>query len=501
MSLIALKTKIRGVRVRIVAMLLWGLAFNTVPLSRLSADDLTDTFLRGLSAPTLTQEGSLIGLFRETPSGELELDLAGESLGAAARSAARFAGAAVAQSVTQQFPLASVSPAFIYRYNPALTVYERATNVPGPLFSERALTLGKGQFNVSVGYSFVDFSSFNGADLDRLGTPGLLFEVFEPSDFGQLPSGEFFATFPVALSQLRTRIDLHAHLAVPAVRYGITDNWDIGLAIPVVNTFLRVRSELRRVAETPLSAVVSTVDGNISIGRFVDPTTGDELLINQLGFGRSQRRSLLLRKAAGSATGVGDISVRSKYRFWQREEGGAALGVNLLLPSGEIRDFQGADETHVSTFFYLSHIFIDRIEPHLNVGVDFNTDDVDRSSFLYAVGVSVLVTEKLGLSMDFIGRSDFARFPIDARRGTIVGATLDRAPETCTESQPCFLSGTRSFLALPVKFPRNTIVDCAFGVRYALGKAGSVFFGMIVPLNDDGLRPDFIPAGGVEYTF
>src|SRR4051812_47142034 len=40
----------------------------------------------------------------------------------------------VAQTVTQEFPQAAVSPAFTFRYNPTLTVYERATTVPGPLF-------------------------------------------------------------------------------------------------------------------------------------------------------------------------------------------------------------------------------------------------------------------------------------------------------------------------------------------------------------------------------
>src|SRR5262245_29057847 len=65
---------------------------------------------------------------------------------------------AVAQAVAQEVPLASVAPAFTYRYNPALSIFERSIGVPGPLFNERALTLGKGQLNFGVGYSYVDFS-------------------------------------------------------------------------------------------------------------------------------------------------------------------------------------------------------------------------------------------------------------------------------------------------------------------------------------------------------
>jgi hypothetical protein len=54
---------------------------------------------------------------------------------------------------------------------------------------------------------------------------------------------------------------------------------------------------------------------------------------------------------------------------------------------------------------------------------------------------------------------------------------------------------------LPIKIQRNDIANFTFGLRYALGTAGSVFFGGVVPLNDDGFRADFIPSGGIEYTF
>src|SRR5215813_3844882 len=40
-----------------------------------------------------------------------------------------FAGA-VAQAVVQEVPLVSVTPAFAYRYNPAVDIFERSTSVP-----------------------------------------------------------------------------------------------------------------------------------------------------------------------------------------------------------------------------------------------------------------------------------------------------------------------------------------------------------------------------------
>jgi len=432
----------------------------------------------------------------------------------AARATAPAFSAAVAQAVAQEFPLTSVPPAFPYRFDPATDTFARLTGVPGPLFSERALTLGKGKLNFSVGYSFVDFSELNGTDLDNIRSPALLNEIFsgERTLLGRLTTGEpvFFA--PISASLIRTQINLHAHIAVPTLRYGITDRWDVSLAIPIVNTFLRVRNDTVRVADLDSSRagflLAKGAQGNDLLLGFGDPAGNPIVDVSLLPFVKSQRPATLLARAAGNATGVGDIALRSKYHLWRTpaaNPGGAALGLSLQLPSGEARDFHGTDEVHLSTFVYLSQVLGERFEPHLNLGVDFNTDDVDRSSFLYTAGASLLVGTNLGLVLDVIGRSEFGRLPVRVPpSGIYEGLVLDRAPQTCTATQPCFLNlrkGVIPFPFFPEKIKRNDIADFSFGVRYALGISGSLFFGGIVPLNEDGFRADFIPSGGVEYTF
>jgi hypothetical protein len=63
-------------------------------------------------------------------------------------------------------------------------------------------------------------------------------------------------------------------------------------------------------------------------------------------------------------------------------------------------------DTHLSTFLYLSEVSWDRFEPHLNLGIHFNADDINHSSFLYVVG-STLQVGPFGFVVDFIGRSEF----------------------------------------------------------------------------------------------
>jgi hypothetical protein len=174
----------------------------------------------------------------------------------------------VAQAVTQEFPQAAVSPAFTFRYNETLTVYERTTTVPGPLFSERAMTIGRGQLNLSVGYSFIDFQELNGTSLDHLRNPVLI-----PTPVGEkqptnivAPNNRTFLYFPAALATDVIRMNLEAHVMTPTVRYGVTDRWDLGIAIPIVRTSLRVRTDAVYRAET---------------GNFADATFGGGFIFEQ----------------------------------------------------------------------------------------------------------------------------------------------------------------------------------------------------------------------------
>src|SRR5438094_42727 len=75
---------------------------------------------------------------------------------------------ALAATVASTYPVASASSGVVYAYNPALDTLERQTGVAGPIIGERAETIGKGQLNLAVSYSYVDLTSINGDDLDSL---------------------------------------------------------------------------------------------------------------------------------------------------------------------------------------------------------------------------------------------------------------------------------------------------------------------------------------------
>ena len=479
---------------------------------------------------TLVMGMWLLTAFSETQAKDLSGVLA-RGLGVAALSftpdvAAQIAPAlsgAVGQAVTRQFPFSSVSPAFTYRYSPAVDIWERATSVPGPLFSERALTLGKGKFNFGIGYAYSHFQDLNGTSLHMLLNPvniPTVIDEFQQTNFQS--NGQNLLYAPAGIVNDVIRMDLQAHVFMPTFRYGVTDSWDIGLSIPVLHTSLRVRTVAQFVVETPSNFADPTFGGgflfaqdgqgnpivSLDQGIFLNPDRSTSRAPLGLRFAKSQRAPLRLQKSSGSATGVGDIILRSKYLLWGTELGGVAWGLNLQLPSGAEDNFHGTGETHLSTFVYASQVLWDRFEPHLNIGVDCNTGDVERSSVLYAVGATLKIGRQLGLAVDFIGRNEFSRLRVQTPAGSVIGnfpLSADPAdPDSCTAEQPCFLDDSQprveSFF-FPESFKRNDIYDFTFGFRYVLGVSGSVFIGGVIPLNDDGFRADFVPSGGVEYTF
>lgn len=427
-------------------------------------------------------------------------------------------GSAIAQAVTQQVPLASVSPTFSYRYNETLRLYEPSSTVSGPLFSERALTLGGGRLNFGIAYSYIDFDDLNGNSLSSLRGASFLTAIIPdraipiPSFPGLLP-GETAFIAPIEFVDLRTRLKLQAHIITPVLRYGISDMWDVSLTVPVIRTELEVTNDaVFRLETDPQQAGLGFTRQNGQISRplgFVN-AAGNPVApeMQQLIQSTNPQSGFRLGKESESAAGIGDISLRTKYQVWQTEQGGVALGLNLLLPTGDEDDFLGTGDLHVTPQLYASQVLWNRFEPHVNVGLDFNADDVDRSSFVYAAGATFQVLDRLALLVDFIGRKEFGRLSIDQGLDdpTSGGVALvdDRDPATCTMSTPCFpdvARGPQPFFPGAQDIKTNFFADVSFGIRYILGESGSVFFGAIIPLNDDGFRSDFVPSGGIEYTF
>ncbi|HJQ85137.1 MAG TPA: transporter [Candidatus Binatia bacterium] len=358
-------------------------------------------------------------------------------------------GEAIADTAARNLPVISSSAGFTYQYNPQLEVFERTSETLGPLFLERPDTLGRGKFNVNVSYQYVDLNQLDGDETSSLEGPDPI--VIAVTDVAGTPLG-------FTANRLRYDFNLVNHIAALSFTYGVLDNLDVNVLVPLIHTRFDVAAETQTLFAADVGGPFNPAPGPVLRGA---PSRADK-------------------------TGVGDIFLRAKYQLPRLGDWRSAAGLQLRLPSGEEDDFQGTGSFEASPFLYLSTVMWGRVEPHANLGVDLNADDVEASQGRYGLGVDVDVHPRVGLALAFLGRSQFTG-----------SASADETD---------FLHLTGGGLALRpllgVDFDRKDFFDLAFGARFVVWRQIMLFANGIYALNDDGLRNDtIIPTAGVEGTF
>ncbi len=354
----------------------------------------------------------------------------------------------IADTAARSLPIVAASAGFTYRYNPELEVFERSTDTLGPLFLERPETLGRGKFNVNVSFQYVQFDEFDGDDLKSL-------QNSDPIVLNVLDAGG--NVIAQRANRLVYSLGIQNYVTAFSFTYGILDDLDVNLLVPVIATTLKVGVQSQQVQRADPGQPFAPESGPLRVGR-----TGE------------------------SATGIGDLLLRLKYQLPRLDWLRSAAALQLRLPSGNEDDFQGTGSFEASPFIFASTVLWDRVEPHVNAGIDLRADDVARSQARYGVGVDVDVHRRVGLALGFLGRSEFE-------------GTAD--PEE-TSFLHLTSAGVQERPLLGLDFDRKDFFDVSFGVRGVLFGNVMMFANVIRALNDDGLRNDsVIPAFGVEGTF
>ena len=361
----------------------------------------------------------------------------------------------------------------------------------GPLFTERAVTLGRNKLNLNVGYTWIKFDQFNGKNLDRL--TNRVEKAFVP-ETGTVEYFGLFRAFQdvndpnltrLAGDRVRLNLDIEAMLFDFSFTYGILDNLDVNVNIPVLRTYAR-------------SAVQETLPDPRCLGINEDC----DVALATLGGDDNGFFHLPEQVSRATSLGVGDIHFRGKYAMPITEPFRIATLLDVVVPTGDPADFQGTGDTRVGTLVIGSRDVGPIFEVHSQGGVEFNCNDVDRSQARYAAGVTTQLMSFMALTVDFLGRSEFgaqARIPNAGRLPAV--RNIDGVP---TLTQPLSeLVDKQDFKGRPifVDIKRNDILDLAVGGRFALGDRTMILANFLIPLNQDGLRSDFIPTIAVETNF
>lgn len=328
----------------------------------------------------------------------------------------------------------------------------------GPILAERTLTLGKG--NVLVGANVTDmrFQRLRGTSLKEL-----RFNVVQRD---LPPTGPPLGDPAIERTYLSvaTSLALDARVANFFVTYGVTDRLDVSAIVPVVQATLSGFSEAR-----------------IIIGQGEDPAAG-------FSFGGPTEDPQLLDRSIVSpakAKGLGDISLRGKYRFSDTESRvRMAVLADLRIPTGREDDFLGSPGIWVQGLGILAMDAGAGFTPHLNAGAVLRSGEGQRDAMLLTLGVDHRTSERVTLAGEILGQLPLGENPLVRREATIR-----------------YAQGTSSTVPtsnLPTL--RDDLFDAAIGVKIRLGKL-AVLGNAILPLNEGGLRSDVLWTLGIQGGF
>lgn len=329
---------------------------------------------------------------------------------------------AVASQLTT-FPLGSPGGGLTFVFDEATGTVERATETFGSLFAERARTVGKGQWNIGFSYLTLSFDKLDDFGLEN---DELVFQL-RHLDEDRFDAGLLFPFWEGDLITATVSVDeLSTQTAVLFATYGISDRFDLSVAVPAVSVELESRGTLS------ISRLSTEGSNSADIHQF-DPAAFEANLnanvatsyVDLNGDGTLDRA---ITRTGGDSSGIGDLLLRGKYRVKPTAQGGLALAFDLRLPTGDEDELLGTGATQAKLLLIGSKEYR-RFAPHFNVGYtlseggDLNIPD----EFNLTLGTELQAGRKVTLAADVIGRRLF-----DATTVGVNATTFEFRPRTNT---------------------------------------------------------------------
>lgn len=386
-------------------------------------------------------------------------------------------------------PLASPSSGITYAWDSVAKVPVLSTDSFGPIFSERAETIGKYRLSLGLAYQHFQFSRLDGTSLKNLP------EVFTQPDI-DLGGGNVCSLTGDSTGQcapirdvvtVKNRIDLAIQQVTTFMTFGITDRIDVSAAIPVQSISMSIFSDATIVnnSNSPVHAFASHGDCG---------QNGTNCLNQPFS-------------SVGHASGIGDIILRVKGTVWKGERAAVALGTDVRLPTGDSLNFLGAGAVGVRPFVVWSYKA--RISPHLGAGFQANgssrvTGDVTTGAkerlpgeITYSAGADVWLNRRVTAAFDILGQTVFQSLRLKPTTFTEPGACLQPFPScmgppfATPNIDPNLAQSTGNF---------NTL-DASIGVKVRLVSHLLLTGNVVFRTDDSGLRAKPVPMVQLGYTF
>jgi hypothetical protein len=358
-------------------------------------------------------------------------------------------------------PVSASSGGETFRFEGATPVHTSIS--AGPIYAERAQTLGSGRLFMSLSRTGLHYETLRGVPLDAVRLAFTHANVDFPNCdaiFGGDCSIYGIPDFENEVIDFTLGLDVNVDVTAFALTYGVNDRIDLGVVLPVVKTSLRGTSTA--------TIIPFGVDGPPP--HFFSGTEDDPVLSAS-------------RFVEGSSSGLGDVSARVKVNLREASPVSLAILAEGRFPTGSEEDLRGSGAVALRGLGILSARLGD-FSPHANIGYQYRGRELDPDVFLLTAGFDQLLSSWATLAADLI-----SEFPI--------GTSEIPVPEDAVLEEPF----RRTIRTSSIPERRDDIINASLGLKLTIPRAVTFVANGAFPLNRGGMRPDVLWTVGAEYTF
>lgn len=415
---------------------------STMPATRVEAqtlrDDLGGLFTFGSCGRPLCLDGSV-----SAANGHGDHFL--PTLAAGNATIISFLSSSIAAN-TASVPTTASASGITYRFVGGVPV--RTSESVGPIFVERAHTMGKGQLLIGGRFSSANLKTLRGLPLDQIDLN------FAHQDVGKPGLGDP----DIENDVLQARLDIGVGVNVTSffATYGVSNDFDLSLIVPMVHTSLQARAfaQMHPFGSPAVHFFSGTLDNP----------------------------GLTAASATyGSYTGVGDIGVRGKMLLHSTDEYAVGLLTDVRLPTGDEANFAGAGHLSVRASLLTSVRFGD-FTSHFNAGYFARAGDDRNDVISVTAGFDNPLSDWASIAVEFI--SDWQP-----------GANKTVLPE------PVIYQFPFRRVVQPTNIPgtKDNQVLTSVGAKFRPTSNGPIILvDMLVPVLRGGLQPNVMWTLGLD---
>ena len=424
-------------------------------------------------------------------------------------SAAVSASIATALSV---IPLASPASGVIYKTDPSTGAELPVNSTLGPIFTERAETVGKNRFYIGITSQDFHFTSLNGQSLNSLQG---LYAGGDTSNIAE-KAGQLLKSSP---STFTVGMDVRLSQNTAFLTYGVTNRFDVSVGLPMVHA---------AVAATSYNLQIYAGNGTLKLGNCWCASTLTPAAAPSPANPNSLYLPLVGQSSLGK-TGFGDMLVRFKGSVLEEQNIVIALGADLRLPTGDAKNYLGTGATTIKPFMAVS-LYSKRLPhdivfaPHLNFGWQYSGKSILGGELQGTTHTAALST---GENISYIGAPftttkdflpDVLTWAVGSevafgRRNTLVADILGNQiglvhgiPNLVTQSvsgvySPTTLSQTTASGLVAAGRTSFSQYYGAFGWKAKIAGNLIATVNFLVRLDNNGLTAKIVPLYGLSYSF